>query len=359
MELLSCLVDTVFTDGNAGAMSRFYERFFCEENRENHLVYVDGGQVVSHVGMIQHWARLAGCTVRVGCIGSVATANAYRNQGLATRLFQAVCEKGIGDGVDFLLISGGRGLYRRAGAVAVGCDLVTEVEPEALAPLRRTEMELAETTESELAGCAAAYAAKPTHFIRTDEEWGSLLALKTAMCRDIRILSVRREGLFRGYCVATHVDNAGFCSIIEFAGDGFDLAAALPLLMQRLGAKTVKLRLQQGDVVLRTQLERLGADMQPVPTRGTLLLLRFPELMERLRPLWEQRIGAARARALSFRTYGEDLVFADGPSECRADIAQATAMIFGHPEAPPAAGGSGVWADVFPAPTLWYGLNYV
>ncbi len=113
---LSKLADTVFQSKNDGQMVYQFPVLFGSENHENLLVFVDGGKVVSHVGMVQRWASLAGCTVKVGLIGSVATYEDYRGKGLASQLFAAAAEKAVRDGCDFFMISGGRGLYRRAGA---------------------------------------------------------------------------------------------------------------------------------------------------------------------------------------------------------------------------------------------------
>ena len=86
---LAELVDAIFANGQEGAMFRAFSEYFSEKNDGNHFVFVDEGRVISHVGMDVRWATITGCAVRVGCIGAVGTNEAYRGQGLATRLLEA------------------------------------------------------------------------------------------------------------------------------------------------------------------------------------------------------------------------------------------------------------------------------
>ena len=125
---LTRLADTIFADGEEGLMLASFPLLFDESNFENLFVFAKRGRIVSHVGMAQRWACLAGCTVRVACIGAVGTYEEHRGKGLATSLFEAACGKALSDGVDLMMISGGRGLYLRAGAAEVGCDYLTVLD---------------------------------------------------------------------------------------------------------------------------------------------------------------------------------------------------------------------------------------
>ena len=134
---LARLVDAVFMEGQQGRMFQCFPTFFAEENHENHLVFAEGDEMLSHVGMLYRWACLAGCTVRMACVGAVGTHEAYRGRGMATALFQAACEKALADGVDFMMISGNRGLYQRPGAAEVGCDFKGILARQTAEPSRR------------------------------------------------------------------------------------------------------------------------------------------------------------------------------------------------------------------------------
>ena len=94
MQSMAQLVDAVFMGGREGAMFGAYPQYFSEANNENHFVFVDGGRVVSHFGMDQRDVSIAGCRLRVGCVGAVATYEEYRGKGMATRLFDAHTRQG-------------------------------------------------------------------------------------------------------------------------------------------------------------------------------------------------------------------------------------------------------------------------
>jgi hypothetical protein len=96
--------------------------------------------------------------------------------------------------------------------------------------------------------------------------------------------------------------------------------------------------------------------LTPEKTMGTLLIINFEQLMARLTPWFEHRIGMAQAKALSFKQEGEQFVFSDGDKAVVLDRGEAGTAVFGYPEKPLF---SGLLAQVFPAPSLYYGINYV
>lgn len=299
MPSLARLVDDVFGSRSDGAMFGSFPQLFCEANIENLLVCADGDRIVSHVGMTERRACLAGCTVGVACVGSVATYEEYRGQGLATRLFEVACAKAAGDGMDFMLISGGRGLYRRAGAADVGCDFELTVSADAVAGLIWPGLEVTDFAEGDLGHCVAAYNTRPAHFLRLKEDWTMFLECRSCMCRDTQFEIIRSDGLFTGYYVPVRNAEDESVRVLEFAGEPAAIAAGLGPLMRKYNAQCVHLHLQAGDIVLKAMLEKAGAAAVEVDSSGTLLLLDFDRLMRRLHPYFEQRIGRQEASRLS------------------------------------------------------------
>ena len=70
---------------------------YTGDNAANLRVMVRNGKLVSHMGTLRRYACLGGCTVRVACLGGVATLEEHRGQGYATALLD-----------DALLAGGGR-----------------------------------------------------------------------------------------------------------------------------------------------------------------------------------------------------------------------------------------------------------
>lgn len=357
MDSLSRLVDIVFTGEETGSMFAMFPQFLCEANRENLLIFSDDGQVVSHVGMAERWACIGGCTIGTGCIGAVATYDKYRGQGLATRLLDAACAKASADGMDIMMISGGRGLYKRAGAAEVGLDVPACATGPIARRLVQTACSVERFTEDGLGDCIRAYGRREARFIRPLEDWRLFLKSGYCRCRKAALYVVRYGGVFAGYAVAAHHPDTNHLEICEMAGDPIAMAGALWPLMERHGANYVELYLQRDDTALRTRLERAGASFGPVHNIGTLLLLDFGRLMQRLTPYFETRIGRGEAGRLRFEQDGESYVFAHAEDRCEVEgKAEAARLVFGHPDNEPL---DGMLGRVFPVPTLAYGLNYV
>jgi len=118
--------------------------------------------------------------------------------------------------------------------------------------------------------------------------------------------------------------------------------------------QNLEIRLQTGDTLLRTLLQDAQTPLQPLPTLGTLVILNFSQLIDRLKPFFEQRIGS---KAASLFTPAEhNGLFTFTPETPQVDKPTATQTIFGHPQYqhPPQ-----LPKEILPAPTLWYGINYV
>lgn len=96
--------------------------FISEQNLDNLLVFVDETtqKPVSHMGTWINDFNYFGEPMKVGYLGSVCTHPDFQGQGLASRLLDEVFNHLENNGVDILLVSGGRGLYQRAGCKRVG-----------------------------------------------------------------------------------------------------------------------------------------------------------------------------------------------------------------------------------------------
>lgn len=353
MPSLSQMLDTVFRSGLENVMFGEFPQLFCEQNRENLLVFVDDGKVVAHFGMTERRASISGCTVGVGCVGSVATYEEYRGQRLASQLFDKCKGKSIKDDIDFLLISGGRGLYRRAGAADFGCDHQATVE---MGKIESGEaLSIREGLASDVDRCQVAYHQKQVHFNRPVDDWAYFLESKHGFGGDSDFTIVEKEGQFLAYCITTKPNDKGLIHLTEFAGEEYFLASAMDGLMRHTGAKTLRLRLQPENIMLKSVMESHGIEFQPNPNPGTLLILQFEKMMNQFKPLFAQKIGLEKAEALSFKEREDDFVFISSDGEHRVeDRFEAAEFVFNKDIE-----RTGVWAEILPVPGLWYGLNYI
>jgi predicted N-acetyltransferase YhbS len=354
---LERLVDSVFKPDEPGGMFRHFQPLFNPDNRENLLVAVDAGEVVSHVGMTLRWAVIEGCTVRVACMGAVATYEQYRGQGLASRLFRAACERARADGVDFMMISGDRPMYLAAGATFVGRDRRAFVDAETAEALSLPDLRVDPVRTDDLEACKALYNTKPTRFVRPDDDWEWFFAEPDVDGRPTAWSVVRRRGAVCAYLLHGASLEPNLYRVVEWAGDASSIAAALKPLRDASGAARVRVHLQRGDDVLVGLLEAAGAEMTLSPSWGTFLLIDFEGFMRKLRPLFEARLGIRAAARLSFERNGERFRFQLGSEVHEAEgLTQTTRLIFGHPEENPPTDFLG---RLFPVPALWYGSNFV
>jgi predicted N-acetyltransferase YhbS len=373
MESLRALTGRVFRP----TLADEYPHLFQDDNRDNLRVCVDPttGRCVSHVGMTVRDATLLGCRVRVGCIGAVCTDPDYRGRGLAGRCLDDAAAKARANGVDFLLVSGDRGLYRRRGCVPVGADTVFTADADVLSTTRR-DFEVTVSVfngDADFAQAAACYRREPVRFLRPPGDWENARRCGVVMDRPSDFLAVREPGdgtAFLGHVVLQRPGDDGTATLAEFAGERRALLAVLPALLTHFpGTRALRWQVQRHDTPFHALCARAGFRAETVPTPGTVTLLNFPQLMERLRPRFVELLGARDAARLSFR---EDetgrCLFRFGGDEIALSRDAAARRLFGTPDDNPAAPRSfsdsptdlGATLDAtLPLPTLYYGLNYV
>lgn len=350
-----------------------------EENRANLRVIAEDGKVVTHAGMVYHSASLAGCQVKVTCVGGVATFKEYRGRGFASLAFQDCCDKAAADGVDFMLISGDRGLYTRVGCRWVGIDLDFTITPGNVARLRAAAVpvEIAPVDVEHAANLSALYSLEPVRFLRPLEEWTVVLRNKSAMARKAEYWGIFRDGALQAYvfvntpeALQRHPLDSRRVRVVEHAGDRSLVISALPWLLDHYGAQRLTVCAQPSDSLLRQRLSGLGIDGVLTETWGTVRVINFCQLMERCRPLLAERIGEKYARELCFEM-DERAGSARGGFAIRRgaetvrleDLASLAQYIFGVPEGDPVVPeGSpelaSLLARALPLPTLWYGISY-
>lgn len=357
------LTDICFSEGH---MDR-YPQLFNEDNLENLRVIVDGSQVISHVGMTEQWASVLGCKLRVACIGSVCTYPEYRRRGLATQLFNNACEKAHADGVDFMMVSGDGGLYRQAGCRAiVGCDFEVSVTPEHLLLLTSSSFTIETCGEGDLMQMAAIYRGEPVRFLRRREDYERAFACRHVMGRQSDFLMVKKDGFPRSYVILPRPSKERRKVLIsEYAGERASLVDSLGLIVQRYDLEELGVHILGCDVLLKSLLEERGFQPRPSDAAGTVRIVNFPQLMERMCPYFEEIIGYKRAGRLRFLKDGRRFLVTYGADQVVIpDRSEAAQLLFGNREGPaerlPAGGGvSTLLREVLPIPTPWYGINFV
>ncbi len=113
--------DSVFRPSGRGSMARDYPCLFDPENVQHLFVHREDDRIAGLVGALPCELLLDGRHVRAASIGSVATAPRLRGGGIATALLELAERSLRNEDSRLVLISGDGNLYRRFGAVPVGC----------------------------------------------------------------------------------------------------------------------------------------------------------------------------------------------------------------------------------------------
>lgn len=366
-ESLRTLTNSVFRPNTDEDMPSQYPQLFNEDNFENLRVCIDGEGCVSHVGMTERYASLFGCRIQVCCIGAVSTLPEYRGKGLASACFDDAVNKAYRDGVDVMIVSGDRHLYRQRGCLRVGRDMAFTLTPETIPqianPAEQT-ITLAEAGEEDFARIRECYRQEPVRFLRPTEDYGYARQSRFVMNRATDFLALRAGNDFRGYVMIPQpgADRRG--SLSEFAGDRYAILTALPELFRRYNLSSLGWQVQRHDSLFQSLCESAGLTGEPRPTPGTVKLIHYPQLMERMRPYWEEKIGRKEAARLAFWQEEERYGIRLGEDEFVTDRDTMTRLLFGTLEGTELEAGSApnlaqTLNALLPLPTLWYGINYV
>jgi predicted N-acetyltransferase YhbS len=351
-----------------------YPQLFKEENFENLRVCLEDGKCVSHVGMTERGAALFGCRIQVCCIGAVSTHPDYRGQGLASACFDAAVQKAYDDGVDVMLVSGSRSLYQMRGCLRVGHDSAFTMTPESATTVQKAagvEVTVGKMKDEELSLVMDCYRREPVRFIRPLDDYHNALQCGMVMNRYSDFLVVRERGEFRGYVILQQPHDRALqplpekkTDLAEFAGDRRALVAALPEIVRNYALVELHWQVQRHDDLFRSLCTGAGLAPRSAAASGTVKLINFPQLMERMRPRFEELLGKGETARLAFWQRDEEYGFRLGDDEFVTDRDSATRLVFGTADGAEwqVVEGRGRLAEVlrtiFPLPCLWYGLNY-
>ncbi|MBI1924661.1 GNAT family N-acetyltransferase [Candidatus Poribacteria bacterium] len=343
-----------------------YPQLFHDGNLENCRIILEDGKIVSHVGLTQQWASILGCTVGVGCIGGVGTDKAHRGKGYATQLFDDASAKCYAEGFDFMIISGDRSLYRRAGCRKVGRGYEATIAVEQ-AERFDAGVSIVSCTEADIPTLSAIYRAEPVRFLRPREVYERALDCCVVMNRFSGFWLIKKGDAVRGYAIVSKPsDRDTTVRIAEYAGERTTILGAFAQIGKAYHRQNVALHILGVDGLMRDLLSECGIALKPSHSAGTVQIVNSPQLMARMRPYFEEILGAAEASRLHFTAEeGAYQIRYDADSLTIPERGELAHLIFGTREEMVAdhLAGEGKVAElmrrVLPIPALWYGINYV
>lgn len=322
-------------------------------------VIVEEGKPVSYIFAHDTAFRMYGCTTNISSIGCVCTREDQRNKGLASAILTHHIERLAGAGVRLMVVSGGRGLYRRNQCVPAGPAYEAKFTPDAL-PAAPPDLSVRRVTLDDWPTLAPFYQAEPAHFVRPADLEQSLCFWWN--CYGTEIYLVESDGCPVAYAALTihrGRDEHGR-RVVEYAGSRAALLDGLPLLFQATDAPLIIFAALAQDADLRYRFSRLGLAITWRTISGTIRLIDLPGLMDDLQGYLAERLPERDLAHLSFSQGGGNCTFSLGEETLTLDLAAAARLVCGGPDAPQVPGALGrVLSAIFPLPTIQPGLNYV
>jgi predicted N-acetyltransferase YhbS len=352
-----------------GDMGVEFGYFLRRDNAPHLRVCLEDGRVVSHCGWRPYEALVMGSRIGIGAIGAVCTDPQFAGRGLASSLLADSLSDMRSSGVDLAMISGGRGLYRRAGAVSPGTHRQAVFDVARAAQWECGTVKTRPAGPADAARLAAIYRREPVRFIRPPAEWADIIAGRWCMNRPARLFCIARGDEVVAYAAVRQPDPkdaAGGGTLLgEFAGCRHSLAAALPLLAAGHTGSPLAVPVAPWDAPLLAELA--ARDLPAGPVQGnecTLIIVNFQQLAGRLRHLLVERAGP-RAAEIGFAESGGRVLIQLDAERLELAAPDACRVFFGTPgnEETRLLEGRGelgrLLLAALPVSIPWYGYSFV
>ncbi len=354
------LSNTVFGEHSSHDMGRWFPTLFRRANLGRLRIFVDGGRPVALAGFTIDRIVVPGSSFVVACVGSVCTLKSHQGRGLGTRLMDDVAAVARADGASVLLVSGGRGLYRRMGCINAGCYLTVKAPRKAF-PAPAGRRPIRKWRIADVPRMTELHRAEPVRFERTVEEFLAFLRTGRISDRACRtwVCAVDDPARIDAYlCVQEAVDapEGRIVAVKELAGSRDAVLAALPCIMKEMKADHAAVDCLGSDPDLPRIAAARGLEAVPRGFPGTVKVIDPPRLLPVLKRFAGPEVTVwASAEGFTLRM-GPESFGVRGPEPV-------TAFLFGSSERRPDLPGPGPLRAALqaglPIPLPDYGLNYL
>ena len=369
-----------------------YPLIFRDTDPESRRVICVDGKIVSYVGLHIRTAVFFGCEIKVGSVGGVCTHPAYRGRGLASILMNH-CESLMRDaGVDLVIVSGERGLYRRLEYELAGSVSVYRIPADSRPG--NGGYTIRDATEADVGEMARLHQRLPVRFRRPLEDFRIAVgAIWMERVIDQRhALVAERDGQLAAYLTYTVDDSGGETGASdqtvtraqpsfprkrestgnvtvanrianEFAGGPGAVLALARAAARRAGAAHFELAVGGAYRELLSECDIHGYPRQTAHQPGTFKLLAPSRFLASIKPLVGERAGEDIADRLAIsNTDGTYLLELDHQRYQIGRNADLLELIF-EPGLKAGSRPDGLLGEAvgacFPLPMVWTGLNFV
>jgi len=258
--------------------------------REDTLVMFQDGRPVSAIGRLERDMLVYGHRLRIGFIGGVCTDPDHREKGLAGTILAAMMTRFHEDDVDFVYISGGRGLYLRAGADRTSIETRFVL---AKGDLSEDDMDvqLRPATSEEIDRIGAIAERESVRFVRPRLDYELILKYRHCCGRPCAFHLVEMQGVPVGYLLLREGKSDEAAVLLELAGDRLCVRVALGKVLHDLEeGRSLEGNIPHGDL-LADLLRASGVQGEAVKTGGTIKVIDFSRTMRKLDPYFRVRLA--------------------------------------------------------------------
>lgn len=346
-----------------------------QPKRSNSATYAffDGSLPVSQITINWEDLMVYGLPVKAGFIGGVCTHPDYRENRLAGRLLQFCTEQLREGGARIMIISGGRGLYRRAGSVDMGQFAALRLRP-GVGLAEQSPYTVRTATPEDAPACSRLYFTEAAHFRRQPHKFHAFFQPEEIGFHAEKLV-VTANGEVAAYLLLNtpwdFVGNQGAAvrCVFEYAGQKAALAHALRYGVEQLHLQELIAPIPWQDADLWSAFVRAEPSWEGLPEH-TMRIIDFPGLMRDLRELQTAVLPSKLRRGLRFEQTGPLLaseggdrqMIARGSDSLILDGAQMTRLVFGPPGEPLQQQIPGALREVvqglFPLPAFFTGMDY-
>jgi len=362
------LVNEVFMTprGFPPILGEVFPLLFNVNNLDNLRIIVMDGKIISHVGIWEGSLLIYGSWFKVGMIGAVCTHKDFRGRGYASALVMDALRKMRMDGVDLVLISGDRSLYRRFGCFKSGIVYHYKVSGEKLKNSGH-KFNIIPYDEGMIGDIISIYQREPVRYRRTREEFKLLLEVFKKIRRydgfkaGIRLAAAGDKPL--AYIAFSSFLSEDSLKVWEYAG----LREAIPYLMANIfeteKTSSLEITVPFHDTEMLSLFERYGLDRPNMDSEASMLILNPIGFFEKSRLYLEERVGREVISKIGVEEDdGKIAVSLDG-KRFMLEPSDFTLLFFDSPD--PKRLREKVMPirrfldGALPMPTPLYGLNYV
>lgn len=360
------LINNVFrvSRGLEPTMKEEFPLLLNEENLRNIRIIVEDGKVVASVSFYKTTILIEGIPITTASVGSVCTSENYRGKGYASMLLDDAEKIMKEELVDIILISGTRSLYLRRGCSRAGWCIKFEIYPEEKID---DSIELVEYKDEYLSEMMRIYNQESTRYYRSFYEFKNLLKGATTPWGNYsyKTYLVKKDELFEGYVVLRIIkDETKRGEVVEFCGDRRIIYKSLNKMGILLSLEYINVICPFNDC-MTTIVKEKKIKYENINLLGTIKILNFERLMEKLKPYFAQYIDKEVMKKIIFKEDRGSYIFEIGNELLRVnDMDTLTKLIFGDKgqknyEINIPSTLSSFINSVFPIPFIWTGnLNY-